>query len=81
MTVTSLHTGLRLHHRVLAGKFVMFGEDKMGAGSYFVSSKGIFVHKYPLILRYGDCNYNLMDRGNDCVVKRKILVVYIDFIL
>jgi hypothetical protein len=31
----------------------MFGEDKMAAG-YFVSSKGIFVHKYPLILRYND---------------------------
>ena len=31
----------------------MFGEDKMAAG-YFVSSKGIFVHKYPLILHYND---------------------------
>jgi hypothetical protein len=37
----------------LAGKFVMFGEDKK-ALVYFVSSKGIFVHKYPFILRSND---------------------------
>jgi hypothetical protein len=35
------------------GKFVMFGEDKK-APVYFVSSKGIFVHKYPFILRSND---------------------------
>jgi hypothetical protein len=32
----------------------MFGEDNMAAG-YFVWSKGIFVHKYSLILRYNGC--------------------------
>jgi hypothetical protein len=31
----------------------MFGEDKM-ALVYFVSSKGIFVYKYPLNPRYSD---------------------------
>ena len=38
---------------VFGGKICNVWRRQDGAG-YFVSSKGIFVHKYPFILRYSD---------------------------
>jgi hypothetical protein len=68
----------------LAGKLTMFGEDKM-TPVYFVSSKGILVHKYPLILRYNDClvlEIIIQWTGKTILWQReKYVQVYIDNIL
>jgi hypothetical protein len=44
---------LRLHTEFLAGKFVMFGEDKMAPVLRVIERAFLFT-KYPLILRYND---------------------------
>ena len=61
--------------RVFGGKICNVWRRQDGAG-YFVSSKGIFVHKYPLILRYSDwLVLEIITLGKHSVVKREIRVV------